>query len=72
MRQVKLKIFHFIASWYNLHRKHSSIVCLSPINYKHKYSNQHITPNTILIIKNLITPNEEYPTVFTHTDLYHP
>ena len=32
--QAKLAVFSFIEGWCNPHRRHSSIDCLSPVNYE--------------------------------------
>lgn len=35
--EAALEIFDFIEGWYNLHRRHSAIHYLSPVNYERRY-----------------------------------
>ncbi|MBC5803458.1 MAG: transposase [Candidatus Eremiobacteraeota bacterium] len=36
LREAEAAVFDFIESWYNPHRRHSSLGYLSPINYERR------------------------------------
>lgn len=50
-KDAEMQIFDFIEGWYNLHRRHSAIGYLSPMNYEYRYLNETKKPNHKLSTK---------------------